>query len=223
MLSTKMALAAVAAAVAFCAAATSAMAEEKPMSWFVNGTKLTKGTTVALASTAKVDAATIISAPSLSLKISCSGYSLSGAELIGGEEKGKLESAKYENCSEVTPSNCKLSSTTIATTPLTLILSLFSAPEQAGPHLLKLATAQKGSTIAELEFTGSCTLVGEQHLSGMFKEALEGWGSEESTHVAEGLYTTENNSLELDGAKVYISAGRTLLKLSSGAKWSFHE
>jgi hypothetical protein len=221
-------LAAMAAVLAFCAiSATPAFAEEEEgktkMAWFVGGKELTKGENVAVASPGSLDSPAVFNSPGLSLKISCSSYSTAKAELVGGEEeKALVESAKFEGCSESSPATCTLTSSTIATVPLALLLELRHIHNGKLPHFLKLAHPQTGTTIAKLTFTGgSCPLAGEKPLSGSFKEGVPNLESEEITHITEASGTEENNSLELGGQKVYIEGGKTLIKLSSGSKWSF--
>jgi hypothetical protein len=219
-------LACVTVALALCAMApASAVAEEKPMSWFVSGTKLASATTVALASTAAVDSPLVLTVPSLGLKVTCSNSvgKVSKGVLEGGEAMSQAEYDPFESCTENSPSTCKVSQPPPTVGPALLLLVL-TALTRLGRHVFGwVYHSRTGSPLATLSFEGSCSFAGEQSITGIVTEWATTMVSEEAVQAVEGLGTTENNSLELDGDKAYIEGGKVLFKLASAQTWSFRE
>lgn len=190
-------------------------------SWFIAGKELKKGETAALAPTAALDSSFTLNAPSVSLKISCSTYKTGKTELVGGEEITNIESDKYEGCSEISPSTCSLQTPpVIGPAPSRNEWFLIPGAER-NEWRLRLIT-RSGTRLATITLTGTCALAGEHPLTGSFVLAAPTLGSEEAAQLVEGLGTTENNSLEIAGAKAYIEGDKQLLRLASGSKWSFH-
>jgi len=186
-------------------------------SWFVNGTKLAKGATVALATTAHVDESTVLSVPSLGIKLTCSGNTLKGeAAYIQGEAYGGAKSLTFEGCSEITPNTCTIQ-TTIATEPVVASVETGNAPLDR--ILFKPA---QDRVFATINFKGSCVEAGEQGVDGAVVLDSSTGQTESVTQPLQGLGTTENNSLEILEKKAYLVGGKALLTLASGLKWSFH-
>jgi len=205
--------------------AASASAATK-MNWYIDGAELKAGQTAALANTATVDSPTVLNVPGLSLKVSCPGLSAKKAELQGGaageSAMGQAEALKYESCSEVSPPSCKLSSssTTITTEPI-LALVLLSSGHPI-PLVSILFQPKSGNTFATISFEGSkCPFAGEQGVTGKVLVSAPTGADEAEVQAIEGLGTTENNSLIVDGDKAYLEGGKALLKLASEADWSF--
>lgn len=207
--------AAVLIAVFALSAAISASAQAEP-SWFVSGAKLTSK--AALATKAVVDEPAVLNVPGLGLKASCSGLSGSKPE-IAGPTKGQAEALSFENCSEISPSTCKISPATIRTE------SIFWLVHISGHFFWWnwLIHAQGGKILATITFVGSCSFAGEQPLAGAVVLKGPTTSIEETSQALEGLGSTENNSLEIAGNKAFIEGGKVLLSLASGSKWSFHE
>jgi hypothetical protein len=191
-------------------------------SWFVNGTKLANGATVAIANTAEVTESGALNVPSLGVKITCTG----GTNKVLGLEKAYIqgptlsvvESMVLEGCSEIQPTQCRIQ-TRIVTTPLyRLTHKIISFP---GFFLLTHSITARA--LANLEFEGaSCVFAGEKPVNGTVAFSVPSGEEEAVSHTAVGLGTTENNSLELGGDKAYIEKGAAEIKLASSAKWSFH-
>jgi hypothetical protein len=185
-------------------------------SWFVNGTKLAKGATVALATTAAVSESTVLSEPSLGVRLTCSGKTLNGVKpLIQGEASGKAESLIFTACSEIAPTTCTIQSE-IKTEPVV-------ASVETGTGTLdriRFAPAE-GKAFATVNFKGTCAEAGEQPVDGQVILDSTTGQVEGTSHLLEGLGTTENNSLELFKAKAYLVGGKAALTLSAGQKWSF--
>jgi len=216
----KMLLAAVGLTLAlFAIAASSASA----LSWFVAGHELKKGENAPLASTATLDSPFLLSAPSLSLKISCTTYKTGKTELLGGSELTNVESDKYEGCSALSPSSCKLQPPPVIG-PQPSRNEWVLVPGILRNELrLRLVRGNGQTALATITLEGSgCVLAGENVLNGSFVLAVPTLAEEATSHQLEGLGSTENNSLEFDGAKAYIEGDKQLLKLTSGSKWSFH-
>jgi hypothetical protein len=185
----------------------------------VKGTALTAGQTVALANTAAVDTSTVLSAPSLGLRLTCSGSTLDGKEAyIQGQASGGATSLTFLGCSEIAPSTCKIeeSATEIKTEPV-----VASVEKGTAPFVKILFSPKTGKPFATIKFEGSCAFAGEQPVNGRVVASSQDGQTEQTTHALEGLGTTENNSLELFKAKAYLIGGKALLKLLSGLPWSF--
>src|SRR5580704_5782201 len=71
-------------------------------SWFVSGTQLPAGATVALANTAKVDEATVFSVPSLEVRVTCTGPTLRQEDsYLQAPTVGFANRLTFEGCSEI--------------------------------------------------------------------------------------------------------------------------
>lgn len=184
--------------------------------WFVNGAKLT--TTAAVATTASVDTGVTLNSPSLHLTIKCSGATL---ELHVHEifPNGALRYIAHAwlGCSVVQPTSCSIPSE-ITSNAVTGTTTTGTSPED---RLTQKPTS--GRLLAAITFEGAtCPFLGEEPLDGSFTEKLPTGQNESVIQAVESLGSTENNSLELAGAKAYFEGGKALLKLASGSKWSFH-
>jgi len=185
-------------------------------SWFVNGTKLPNGSKAALASTAIIDESAFLNAPSLGVRITCSSNTLDGSEpFIQGPNTGGAKSLTFLGCSEIAPSTCKIETTEIPTEPVTATLET-----SGGADRIRFVP-QSGTVFATIIFKGTCAESGEQPINGKLVAGSSDGQSEKTTHLLEGLGTTENNSLELFKSKAYLEGGKALLKLASGQTWSF--
>jgi len=189
------------------------------LGWHINGTPLAAGATAALATTAHVDESTTLNSPSLGVKLTCSGETLSGkGAYIQGEASGGAESLTFSGCSELTPSTCRLEATTITSKALVASVELGTAP------LDRIRFAPKsGKSFTSITFEGTlCPVEGTQPINGQVVLDSKTGADELVTQPLEPLGTTENNSLELAGGKVYLEKGKALLKLASGLPWSFY-
>ena len=207
------------AAVSLAALASSASAE-----WFINGTKLTKGSKAALASTATVDASVtfnVVQKDDEDIKISCKGPQLrsSGLEITGANE-GVAKSVTFEGCETTKPATkCTLTTKRIETNELKLTATKGPGSADRGTftslNTEEALTAITFSSDNECVFTDTIPVYGEVTV-----EAATGQ-TEETLQAIEGLGSTENNSLEIAKNKIYAESGKTLLALASGSKWSF--
>jgi hypothetical protein len=192
-------------------------------SWYVAGHELKKGENAPLASTAALDSPFLLSAPSISLKISCTTYKTGKTELLGGFELTDVESDQYEGCSVLSPTSCKLQPPPVIGPQPSRNEWYLVAGLLRNEWRLRLVRGNGKTTLATITLEGSgCALAGEDVLSGSFVLAVPTLEEEAASHQLEGLSSTENNSLEFDGAKAYIEGDKQLLRLASGSKWSFH-
>jgi hypothetical protein len=212
------------AALLMVAALSAVIAGSATASWFINGVELGKGSKATLASTAKVDTTPVLRLPTIGVKIACKGTGLRGTkqEIIGANI-GKVEGLTLEGCETTEPTTgCQLAGqpVSIKTNPLEETLALGSTKTATDKILIK---AQTKKTIEVLRFNeaNTCALNGEEPVNGSLTENLPTGQDEEELQAIEGLGSTENNSLEVAGIKSYLEGGKTLLKLASGAYWSF--
>jgi hypothetical protein len=183
---------------------------------YVNSVELPAGSKAPLATKAVTDENAVFSAPGIKLKLTCASLEDNGGALVG-ENMGEASSLKFGGCSEVEPSTCKLGSPTIETEPVLATLSM----DVTFPEDRVLLAPKTKSTLASIDLEGSCTLAGEELVTGDANIKLP-TGQEELTGQAiEGLGSVENNSLMIAGSKVFLEKGKALLKLSSGSKFSF--
>jgi hypothetical protein len=184
--------------------------------WYVGGKKLASGEKIALSTKAVVDEQPVLNVPTLSLKISCSGFSGVKPE-IEGTTKGQVEHLNLEGCSEIEPKTCKLNPSNIQTEPLYWLVH----EVVIGDGEIWLLHSQGGTLLATFVFEGSCSLAGEKPITGSVALLAPTLHSEEVSQLLEGIGSIENNSLEVAKNKAYIEKGKVLLKLASGSKWSF--
>jgi hypothetical protein len=185
-------------------------------SWFVNGVKLPVGSKVALAATTRVTEAVVFNVPSLNIKFSCSGANRKEPEIIG-TTVAKATSLIFTGCSEIAPAKCSVES------------EVLTEPVQGEPFfttakLKVLFTPQSGTKLATINFLGAeCSISGEKVAKGKLVGNASMNQTELTEQVLEALGTTENNSFEITGSKVYLERGKSFAKLASSEKWSFQE
>jgi len=206
------------ALVAMIAFGTVAASSASAAGWFVNGTKLVGGQTIAIANTAQVDESTVLSQPSLGIRLTCSGKELKGegAFIQGTASAVAPNGLTFTGCSELAPSTCTIQ-TSIATE------AVVASVETGAGTLTKIRFLPKtGHIFATIEFTGTCAESGNQPVNGQVVLGSATGQTELVSQPLEGLGTFENNSLELFKAKAYLVGGRALILLSKGQHWSFH-
>jgi hypothetical protein len=187
--------------------------------WFVNKVKLTG--TAPLANTAPVDTSTVLNAPSLGIKVTCSGSLLEAKKpFIKAPNSGGAESLTFTGCSEIAPITCTIQEK-VETEPVVATLETSASPV-ASATIIRFAP-ETGKRFAVLVFKGTCAEAGEQPVDGSVAAGSQNGQVEQTTHPLEGLGSADNNvSLELFKGKAYLEGGKALLKLASGETWSFH-
>jgi hypothetical protein len=191
--------------------------------WFVAGSKLSSS--AALATTAKVDSSPTlkIKVGGSSIKVSCKGTILSSVSPeIRATNELKAKSLTFEGCETTEPATgCKLEGQ-----PVSIKTEPIKATDKAGPKSPEARltfTPQTKKALAALAFSekNTCAFDESEPLNGAVTLKAPTGQNEEASQAIEGLGSVENNSLELAGNKAVIEGGRTLLKLTSGSKWSF--
>jgi hypothetical protein len=190
--------------------------------WFVGGEELPTGSKAALAATAKVDTAFVLSIPKVSLKIACKGttFGTQSAEIIG-TESGKAKSLTFEGCETIEPATgCAIEGQpqSITTVPLNIAVANFTKK----PADRLTLQAQTKSTLAEVTFSekNTCALTGSEPLKGTVTFGVPK-GQEASTQqVIEGLGSMENNSLEIAGGKAYVATGAASFTLATSSPFA---
>jgi hypothetical protein len=183
-------------------------------SWFVGGAALPAGSKVSLATAAVVDSPAVLNSPVETVKITCAG--LDGLDpLIFGSDQGSAV-LKFLTCSELTPANCSVEPT-LETEP---VLALVKTGTGEADRVI--FTPEK-KTFIVVNFSGTiCAIAGEKPVSGAVTVGAPTGQLELASQAIEGLGSTENNSLFLGGHPAFIEGGKALLKLATGAAWSFH-
>jgi hypothetical protein len=85
--------------------------------WYVNGTKLANGATLALATSAQVEESAVLNVPSLGIRLTCTGGSAKNLKgetpFIQGPDSGGAGSLTLEGCSEIEPAGPRHYSTPV--------------------------------------------------------------------------------------------------------------
>jgi hypothetical protein len=195
-------------------ALSAAAASSASAGWFVGGSELPENSKSALSTKASVTSPILFNTPALSLKISCSGFKPRGAVLDGGPA-GNAEASglDFESCSEVSPSTCKLSSSTIETEP---ILALSTTETSSTKGLVLSVHPKSGKVIAGILFEGSCAAAGEQPLAGSVSLNGPTLLEAQTEQAIEGMGTLEEaESLTLAGHPTFIE-GTAKIKQGAG-------
>jgi hypothetical protein len=198
-------------------AASSASAD-----WYVSGTKLATGATVGLATTAKVDTDQVIRIAALGsfIKILCNGTILLILRVqLDPPNVLLIEHLILEGCSTIEPATkCVLTNSQIETEPIKAV-----ATKGAGSSDRLTFTPATKTTFAQIPFSekNTCLFNEPEPINGAFTVGAPTGQTEEVGQAIEDLGSTENNSLEVAGDKIYLEGGRVLLTLLSGSKWSF--
>jgi hypothetical protein len=187
--------------------------------WLINGTGLASGSTLALAVTAHVDESSVLNVPSLGIELTCTGGSnqvLTGTKpYLQGPDNGGAEALIFEGCSEITPAGCTIE-TKIETVPVIATVELAASLEDR-----IIFAPKEGKPFANIEFFGSCALSGLKPVKGQVTIGGPAGQTEQTLQPLAPIGTLENHSLEQGGKPAYLEKGRALLKLASGASWSF--
>lgn len=182
--------------------------------WFVSGTKLASSN--ALSTKMTVTTATVLSAPAVSAEIECTSLRGTKPEIVASDS-AKASSLVFSGCSVLKPATCKLSSSSIASEPVTAEVSTDSEAEDR-----MTVSPRTGKTLALVPFEeGTCALGGSQPLKGKVTLGMPTGLEETSEQPIEAMGSLENNSLELGaGNKTYFKAGEAELKLVQGANFA---
>ena len=195
-----------------------AAASASAAGWHVSGTELTGTQTAALSTTAVNDSPAVLHVPALPLKITCKGSLTGVAPKITAPNLGSATSLTFHECSVVEPTTCALGSPEITTEPVTATVTTATSPAD---HILFKTSA---ADFATFELTGSsCSISGKKAVKGTVVLKAATGQTESAIQDLEGLGSLEQggDSLQTANDPSYIEGGKALLKLESGATWSF--
>jgi hypothetical protein len=180
--------------------------------WMVNGTNLSGS--AALATTATVHERFLLSA--LGLNIECSGNLNAVRSEIKSPNKGFAQELAFTMCS-TTNVNCEVPSS-ILTVPILAEATLDSANVLAINYKLKPET---GTVLVTVSFKGEkCALSGSEPITGKVT-ALLPTGQDERTAQSLVVNVTAGSGELFIASAAATLKGSALLKLQSGAPWSF--
>ncbi len=198
--------------------------------WYVNGKKLTKYhniTTGNLAGTVKVEENLVISVPAVKLTIACKEAKVSGESRIQGISYMTVEFLTLSRCETTEPATgCELQEESFKGSGL----EGAAAAEGTAPED-KLVIAPKVSEVLttfwfnEETECKSVELAIQGLLNGQVTFAMPKGREEAVEQTVTGLGNKESpNELTFKLAKEYPAflTGKLKVKLTSGAKWSFH-
>jgi flagellar capping protein FliD len=201
-------------AVAVLSALISASASAATAGWMVNGTLLNG--TAALATTAFVDEAGVLKSAEAKIEIECSANTLNGiAPEIKSPNTGSAASLEFTGCKALTP-NCALGSSTIGTVPISVEATLEGT-------LAVVATfkPKTKATFATFEFTGTnCAVLGLNAVTGTAKVLAPTGQDERTLQLINSIATEASGELKVASSPASL-LGSILIKLASGAPWSF--
>ena len=185
--------------------------------WHISGTELIGSETANLSTLAATDEAATLNVPLLPLKITCTGDLKGVAPKIKAPNTGSATSLAFSGCTVTEPSTCTLSSPEIKTG----IIEATATTKGTTDHILFKTTTNK---FAEFTLEGSsCSIEGRKAVTGTVVLNAPTGQTENTLQLLEGLGSLEQGSDSLQTASdaSYIEHGKALLKLESGAKWSF--
>jgi hypothetical protein len=184
--------------------------------WNVGGAALVGE--AALANTAVTDRETVLLVPGLNIDIGCLGNV--------GVTNGKIkqtnlilaEHLTYTRCLVFTPTTCSLESAEIPTNPVE-----GTTTKGEGTVDKVLFKPKSGKVFATFTLTGAtCAISGEKNINGTVIVKMPTGQTELVTQAVEGLGSLEQGSDQLTvAANQAFVTGAILLKLGTGAAWSF--
>ena len=179
--------------------------------WMVGGSLLTGSTP--LATTAAVDQSAKLKTSNINIE--CLGSTLKGvAPEIIAPNKGAAKSLEFTEC-KPTEGKCTIESSTIGTVPI-----LAEATLEAGEGVVAVFKPETGKAFTNLTFLGStCALEGTQPVTGT-QAILAPTGQTEHASQLINAVSLKEGELKVGAGNATLT-GSALLKLSSGAAWSF--
>jgi hypothetical protein len=179
--------------------------------WMVNGALLSG--TQALATTAAVDKKGVINGGGLNIE--CEGSVLKGTnpEIIS-TNKGKAKALTFTVC-KTTNANCTVPAE-IGTVPIEAEATL-----EGALGVQAVFKPQTGTTFATVKFSGElCAVAGIKAITGDANTSAPTGQDERTLQLLEINVTTAQNLLFI-ASNAASMTGSALLKLASGAPWSF--
>jgi hypothetical protein len=206
----KLMLVAVFAALALSAVAAGTASAQ----WLINGAALGAGKSAALESLVPVHGIIALKAPTLGIKIGCSGQLHITNGRILEPDLAFVEHIVFLNCNTVapTPTKCKLETAneTISTVAVLTLVTLGSV-SPAVRLAFKPATGKKFAGI-KFALETACVFEGEQPVSGSVTVNAPTGQNSNVIQAVQPLGSVENNSLEIGvGNKAILEEGTVLL------------
>jgi hypothetical protein len=184
--------------------------------WMVNKTTLSGTQTAALATTAAVDESFALKAAGVTVTCSGATISLTSGQLEASGEMFVIPDIVWDRCSANENCSVPLSLSTTALLVDTMLWLLGNTKVVGFLDLPKTKT-----TIATIKFEGEkCALLGTQPVSGKIKMQGPTGGSEATLQLIEVNALEATEELKV-GSSAAEFKGKALLKLASGAPWSF--
>jgi hypothetical protein len=202
--------------------------------WFIGGTKLSQlsSKNAPLATAVPLDESIILTINPLrgeaEDKVECKGLS-STEPYISAGGGGMARAVIFEKCKITKPTvGCELEAEgatknlrNITTNPLAITTLLMGSPTKVNINVKPLT----GKTFATVPFVeGEMCLggIGEVPVTGSVLVLSSDGALGQTVHTVMAQGSLENNSLEVAGDKSILEGGLALVKLASGANWSFH-
>jgi len=210
----KMIITTLIAAIAF-SALISASASAATVGWMVNGTLLSGSEP--LATTAKVENSVgVLKSAGADVEVECIGSTLNGKEpKIESPNTGQATDLEFTGCTAKT-TNCTIGASTITTVPVGVEATLEGALAVIATFKPKTKT-----TFATFEFQGSkCASEGLNAVTGTAKVLAPTGQDESATQLITSIATEASTELKVASSPASLT-GSALLKLASGAPWSF--
>ena len=197
--------------VALFALSAIASASASAAGWMVSGTELSGSTS--LATTAKTDKAAKLKAAGVTIE--CTGTNLEGTSpVITAPNTGSATSLTFTEC-ESTNATCSVTKT-IGTVPIHATVALGAGNDVKARFLPKTKTV-----FATIEYKGAtCALLGVQPVSGKALVDDANGKVESVLQLIEAVTTEASGELKVGSSPAELT-GSALLKLASGAQWSF--
>jgi hypothetical protein len=177
--------------------------------WFVNGAALTGSTEIS--PTTKTVKNAVLSGGGETVE--CTG--LTGKEaFITAKTSGKAAELTFTGCASTT-AECTISSSEIKTNPVTTETATVSGTETK----TVFKTTNPENIFAKIKFAVGCPVAGNLNVKGEKLTVTSPKGATEATE--QEIVVNSTTELKL-GANPATLKGASLLKLTSGLKWSFH-
>jgi hypothetical protein len=190
-------------------------------SWKIEGAALTGS--AALSTQALVHIESLFLIPLLGVALACRGHFLDALKpQIYASDKGYAEALTFLGCNTVKPEKgCALAeeNQSISTTALLALVAT-----GAGEADKATLTPETKTTFASVAFNeaDTCAFNGLEPVTGSLVVGLPTGQLELASQTVTDLGSAEgNNSLQIGGDKAFFEAGRVLIRLVSGSKWSF--
>lgn len=198
-------------AISAVAAASASAAEE----WRMN--EIGFSGTAELATSLHINSNPILKVAATKTTLECTGIVVTKGEIIGGSNKGIVKSLEFTGCAAISPSGCKLASSTIKTNEIEATATDETSPKVA---LNFVPGSTAGGVFAKPNFGTGCPYTGPEPVKGSCKTESSNGQTNEKNHT---LIATAAvcNKLELAGSPATFEGSASELHLTTNELWSF--